>query len=87
MEKPKKDWNFIIIYILIILVLLSVIITGYLVFDNMSCRDANEYLKKENYELKAENKKLKDKAIEARSDADKWFSNYIDLGIQCGANE
>lgn len=49
--------------ILIILSLIGLIIFGFILFDYNNVKNANEDLKRESYELKKENDRLKDEIL------------------------
>ena len=51
------------IRILIILSLIGLIIFGFILFDYNNVKNANEDLKRESYELKKENDRLKDEIL------------------------
>lgn len=78
-------------WVKIILGVLIVIIVGallaFILYDNHNSHEMNDRLKKELYEAKNEIAELRKEKNNARAEADEWFSNYIELGIQCGANE
>lgn len=58
MAEDKK-----MIRILIILSLIGLIIFGFILFDYNNVKNANEDLKRESYELKKENDRLKDEIL------------------------
>lgn len=49
--------------ILIILSLIGLIVFGFILFDYNNVKNANEDLKRESYELKKENDRLKDEIL------------------------
>jgi hypothetical protein len=78
--------GFKIVSISLIVVVLGAFIS-FIIYDSYNTKKINESLKQDLYEAKNEIDQLRKDKNSARAEADEWFNNYIELGIQCGANE
>lgn len=87
MYSKEENINFMVSFILTVVILVSIPFNIWTVIDNKSSHRANNNLKEENYKLRNEIKELRESNSKVQSDADKWYDNYIDLGNQCGAHE
>lgn len=76
-----------IIYIETFIIILLLMLTTFLLFDNKNSNRINNTLKDELYTIRNELDELKKEKNRVQAEANKWYENYIELGIQCGANE
>lgn len=76
-----------IIYIETFIIIILSLLVAFLSFDNKNSNRINDTLKDELYTIRNELDELKKEKNKAQADANKWYENYIELGIQCGANE
>lgn len=76
-----------ITYIETLIIILLLMLTTFLLFDNKNSNKINNTLKDELYTIRNELDELKKEKNRVQAEANKWYENYIELGIQCGANE